>query len=50
MRFTVTLYLSLEADSEDEARKIVDTIELHSTDSEHSLNVMATEVEEVPGL
>ncbi len=49
MTFAVTLYLSVEAASEDEAREIVESIGLKSKYNERILwNSLFTEMEEIP--
>jgi hypothetical protein len=51
MRFTVSMYLSIEADNEEVARKIADSIELVSPYQDAIFwNTLNTEVEEEPDL
>ncbi len=50
-RFTVSMYVTIEAANEEEARKILDTFELKSQyDDQVFWNSLNTEVEEEPDL
>jgi hypothetical protein len=49
MNFTVTLYLTIEADNEEEARRIADSLEINSKHDEQVFwNSLNTEVEQQP--